>query len=91
MELTDRTVLIIDDILDEGLTLEAIIDYCVAEGAKQTFTAVLIEKNLPERPGLAKANFTGLIADDEYLVGYGMDYKGYLRNLDSISAVPINN
>ena len=87
IELTNRTVLIIDDILDEGYTLEAIIDYCEAEGAKQILTAVLIEKNLPERPGLQKANFTGLIADNEYLVGYGMDYKGYLRNMDSIAAI----
>ena len=87
MELADRTVLIVDDILDQGHTLEAIIDYCEAEGAKQILTAVLIEKNLPERPGLQKADFTGLIADNEYLVGYGMDYKGYLRNLDTISAI----
>ncbi len=87
IELSDRTVLIIDDILDEGHTLEAIIDYCQAEGAKKILTAVLIEKNLPSRPGLTKADFTGLIADNEYLVGYGMDYKGYLRNLDSISAI----
>lgn len=87
IELTDRTILIIDDILDEGHTLEAIIDYCEAEGARQTLTAVLVEKNLPDRPGLKKADFSGLIADNEYLVGYGMDYKGYLRNLDTISAI----
>lgn len=85
--LADRSILIIDDILDEGHTLEAIIDYCVAEGARQTLTAVLVEKNLPDRPGLKKADFTGLIADNEFLVGYGMDYKGYLRNLDTISAI----
>lgn len=87
MDLVDRTVLIIDDILDEGHTLEAIIDYCEAEGAKQILTAVLIEKNLPKRPGLQKADFTGLVADNEYLVGYGMDYNGYLRNLNNISAI----
>lgn len=87
IDLKDRTILIIDDILDEGHTLEAIIEYCEAEGAKQTLTAVLIEKDLPKRNGLQKADFTGLVAANEYLVGYGMDYKGYLRNLDSISAI----
>ena len=87
IDLTDRTILIIDDILDEGHTLDAIIDYCQGEGAKQILTAVLIEKNLPDRPGLHQADFTGLVADNEYLVGYGMDYKGYLRNLDTISIV----
>jgi len=87
IELTDRSVLIIDDILDEGHTLNAIIDYCEAEGAKKILTAVLVEKKLANRSGLGKADFTGLIADNEYLVGYGMDYKGYLRNLDTISAI----
>lgn len=87
IDLQNRTVLIVDDILDEGLTLEAIIDYCNGEGAKQTLTAVLVEKDLAVRPGVKKANFTGLIAPDEYLVGCGMDYKGYLRNLESISAI----
>ncbi len=87
IDLTNRTVLIIDDILDEGHTLEAIIDYCQGEGAEQVLTAVLIEKKLPNRPGLDHADFSGLITENEYLVGYGMDYRGYLRNLGSISAV----
>lgn len=87
ISLKDRTVLIVDDILDEGLTLEAIIDYCHAEGATEILTAVLIEKDLAQRSGVKAASFTGLLAPDEYLVGCGMDYKGYLRNLDNISAV----
>ncbi len=89
IDLKNRTVLIIDDILDEGLTLEAIIDYCKGEEAKETLTAVLIEKNLVIKAGVKKANFTGLVAPDKYLVGCGMDYKGYFRNLENISAVEI--
>ncbi|MFK8067090.1 MAG: hypoxanthine-guanine phosphoribosyltransferase [Gammaproteobacteria bacterium] len=87
IDLKNRTVLVVDDILDQGHTLEAIIDFCRAEGAAQILTAVLVAKDLPERGGLKKADFTGLVAANEFLVGYGMDYKGYLRNLDSISAI----
>ncbi len=88
-DLTDRTILIIDDILDEGITLEAIIDYCYAEGASEVRSAVLVEKDLPSRSGLAKADVTGLVAENSYLIGYGMDYHGHLRNLNRIAAVEL--
>lgn len=88
ISLKDRTVLIIDDILDEGLTLDAIVDFCKAEGAKQTLTAVLIDKAIAQPTGLKQADYTGLVAPDKFLVGCGMDYKGYFRNLDYIAAIP---
>lgn len=84
----DRTVLIVDDILDEGTTLEAIGDYCRAQGAKEVLTAVLVDKqhDRKARPGL-KADFTGLEVEDRFLFGFGMDYKGYWRNAPGIYAV----
>lgn len=85
--LADRNILIVDDVLDEGITLEAIIDYCHAEGARSVRSAVLVEKDLPQRKGLKKADVTGLKAANDYLVGYGMDYHGHLRNLNRIAAV----
>lgn len=83
-----RTVLIVDDILDEGTTLSAIADYCLAQGAEQVLTAVLVDK-LHDRkasPGL-KADYTGLEVEDRFLFGFGMDYKGYWRNAPGIYAV----
>ncbi|GGC64071.1 hypoxanthine-guanine phosphoribosyltransferase [Marinobacter halophilus] len=84
----DRTVLIVDDILDEGTTLCAIADYCQAHGAREVLTAVLVDKDhgRKARPGL-KADFTGLYVEDRFLFGYGMDYKGYWRNASGIYAV----
>ncbi|WP_339782452.1 hypoxanthine-guanine phosphoribosyltransferase [uncultured Marinobacter sp.] len=84
----DRIVLIVDDILDEGTTLCAIADYCLAHGAKQVLTAVLVDKqhDRKARPDL-KADFTGLNVEDRFLFGYGMDYKGYWRNAPGIYAV----
>ncbi len=88
VNMNDRTVLIVDDILDEGTTLEAIADYCRAHGAREVLTAVLVDKqhDRKARPDL-KADFTGLEVEDRFLFGFGMDYKGYWRNAPGIYAV----
>ena len=85
--LQGRTVLIIDDILDEGHTLAQVLEFCREEGAREVYTAVLIEKLHDRRvPGVA-ADFIGLQVDDRYVFGFGMDYKHYLRNLNGIYAL----
>ena len=83
--LQDRTVLIIDDILDEGITLKAIYQYCQEQGASQIYSAVLVEKQLNKVKPI-QADFVGLSVANHYLYGYGMDYKGYLRNEAGIYA-----
>ena len=83
--LKDRTVLIVDDILDEGLTLKAITDYCKKQGASSVYTAVLVDKILDKEKPI-DADFVGLEVENRYLFGFGMDYKGYLRNADGIYA-----
>jgi len=84
----NRHVLILDDILDEGLTLEAIMQACEAQGAATVTSAVLVEKRHDRKPNPDfKANHTCLEVPDRYVFGYGMDYKGYLRNADGIYAV----
>jgi len=84
----DRDVLIVDDILDEGHTLSAIIEFCKHAGARSVHTAVLIDKDHDRKasPDL-KANYVGLPCVDRYIFGYGMDYKGYWRNANGIFAV----
>ncbi len=84
--LKDRIVLLVDDILDEGLTLEAIIHDCKSAGAKAVYSAVLVEK-IRSRSIDIKADFVGVEVEDRYLFGFGMDYKGYLRNAAGIYAV----
>ncbi len=84
--LQDRVILLVDDIFDEGLTLEAIIADCMAAGAAEIYTAVLVEK-IRHRPVDLHMDFVGLNVEDRYLFGYGMDYKGYLRNAAGIYAV----
>ncbi len=85
-DLKDQHVLIIDDILDEGITLKAIVEFCNELGAGSITTAVVVEK-LHDRSNGFKADFVGLEVEDRYVFGYGMDYKGYLRNAPGIFAV----
>ena len=83
--LTDRVVLIIDDILDEGKTIKAVIDDCKKANARQVYSAVLVNK-LHDRKADVKVDFIGLEVEDRYVFGYGMDYKGFLRNVPGIYA-----
>ncbi|PKO56900.1 MAG: hypoxanthine-guanine phosphoribosyltransferase [Betaproteobacteria bacterium HGW-Betaproteobacteria-21] len=87
-DLRNRTVLVLDDILDEGHTLNAIIEYLKAEGASEVLSAVLVHKEHDRKayPGM-RADFSGLDIADRFLFGCGMDYKGYWRNAPGIYAV----
>lgn len=87
-DLKNRTVVIVDDILDGGVTLQAIVDYCHAKKAKAVYTAVLVDKyDARLENGLKTADFFGLKIDNHFVFGYGMDYKGYLRNAPGIYMV----
>lgn len=86
--LEGRHVLILDDILDAGLTLAEIIKYCEAHGAASVRTAVLIDKEVTKNPnGVQEATFTALKAPDAFLFGYGMDCGHYWRNAPGIFAL----
>lgn len=88
LDLRGRTVLLLDDILDEGITLSAIADFCRQQGASEVLMAVLVEKLHLRKvtPGMC-ADFSGLEVGDRFLFGYGLDYKGYWRNAPGIYAV----
>lgn len=85
--LAGRTVLVVDDILDEGHTLAAILEDCRRQGAAQVRSAVLVEKLHGRRvPGL-RADYTGLHIEDRYLFGCGMDYHEHHRQHAAIYAL----
>ncbi|MFP5350430.1 MAG: hypoxanthine-guanine phosphoribosyltransferase [Gammaproteobacteria bacterium] len=80
-----RIVLLVDDILDEGTTLAAIERRYRQDGAAEVYKAVLVIKQR-QRPHNITIEFAGLDVPDRYVFGYGMDYKGYLRNAPGIYA-----
>jgi hypoxanthine phosphoribosyltransferase len=82
----NRTILLVDDILDEGTTLAAIEARYREDGAQRVFKAVLTRKDRPRKVAV-DVDFVGLEIPDRYVFGYGMDYKSYLRNAPGIYAV----
>lgn len=87
-KMTNRTIVVVDDILDGGVTLSGIINHCIEQGAKEVYTVVLVDKCHARLPGGHKrADFSGLEVENHYVFGYGMDYKGYLRNAPGIYMV----
>lgn len=88
ISLKDRTVVLVDDILDSGLTMQSVSDYCIQHEARKVYTAVLVDKKDARVPGgTSKADFVGLEVENRYVFGYGLDYKEYLRNAPGIYAV----
>lgn len=82
-----RVVLVVDDIFDEGKTLQAIMAYLQQSQAQEVYSAVLVNKKHNRKaPGL-RVDFIGLDVEDRYVFGFGMDYKEYWRNLPDIYAV----
>lgn len=81
-----RVVLVVDDILDEGVTLAEVTRRLRAQGASDVVTAVFANKNLG-RPKPISADFVGVELPNRYVFGYGMDVKGAWRNLPAVYAV----
>ncbi|HKY01521.1 MAG TPA: hypoxanthine-guanine phosphoribosyltransferase [Burkholderiales bacterium] len=82
----DRAVLVLDDILDEGLTLAAIKDQVLALGARSCEVAVLADKQTG-RPKPVRADYVGLQVPDRFVFGCGLDAYGSWRNLPAIYAL----
>ncbi|MDC8012147.1 hypoxanthine-guanine phosphoribosyltransferase [Tahibacter soli] len=85
--LAGRTVVLADDILDEGRTLKAIRDFCRDRGARRVIVAVLCEKRHGRCVDGIVADACGVEVPDRYVFGYGMDFHEQGRNLPAIWAI----
>lgn len=86
VRLSGRTVVVVDDILDEGVTLAAIRARVLQQGAQRCITAVFADKDIG-RPKPIKPDYIGLTLPNRYVFGFGMDIRGAWRNLPAIYAV----
>ena len=82
----DRNVIIVEDIIDTGLTLTVLRKMILDRGAASVSTASLVDKTR-RRVTSVPIEYRGFEVGDEYLVGYGLDWQGYYRNLRSVWAV----
>jgi hypoxanthine phosphoribosyltransferase len=78
-----RHLLVIDDILDSGGTLKLVIPMLHELGAASVKTCVLLRKDRPAARSVA-VEYVGFDIPDEFVVGYGLDYNNYYRNLPEI-------
>ncbi len=82
-DLTGRHVVLVDDILDSGGTLRLIVPMLHELGALSVKTCVLLRKDIASARSIA-ADYVGFDIPDEFVVGYGLDYDDYYRNLPDI-------
>ena len=85
--LRGRNVLVVDDILDRGETLAAVVEACQEQGAARVWSAVLARKRL-SRPPRREADFVALAVPDRFLVGCGMDCDQRGRGGLALRALP---
>ena len=84
--LTDRKVLILDDVFDTGLSLAEAVRHAREAGAAEVVTCVFARKPWP-MPRAPEPDFVGWEAPNRFLVGYGLDHAGALRGLPDICAL----
>ena len=85
--LRDKNVVLVEDILDTGLTLSFLKRLLLSHQPRRFCVAVLLDK--PSRRKLAiNADYVGFTIQDEFVVGYGLDYAEKYRNLPDIRVIP---
>ena len=86
LDVANRDVLLVDDILDTGKTLRAVIDKLNGMAPRQIRTCVLLSKKARREYDIP-ADYVGFEIPDEFVVGYGLDYAEKYRNLPSIGVL----
>ena len=82
-----RRVMLVDDILDEGFTLQGVRDWCLEQGATDVRIAVLTVKKHDRCLDGVKADYAGIELPDRFVFGFGMDVSESLRSLPAIYAM----
>jgi len=82
-DIRDQHVLLVDDILDSGGTIRLIVPMLKQAGAAEVKSCVLLRKDRPAAKE-THVDYVGFEIPDEFVVGYGLDYNNYYRNLPDI-------
>ena len=85
-ECKGKRVLVVDDVLDTGLTMKGVCEKLLANGATKVASVVAVNK-MGRRNVEYEADFAALQCEDLFLVGYGLDYNGKYRNLPFIGYI----
>lgn len=83
----DKYVIVVEDIVDTGLTLSRLLEILSSRGARSIKLASFLDKPEPRVKTELKIDYTGFVVPNKFLVGYGLDAAGRYRNLPFIAAV----
>ena len=85
-DINGRDVIIVEDILDSGNTLEFLKKYLMAKGAASVTIVTLLDKPARREKAIT-ADYAGFVVPDECVVGYGLDYAQQYRNMPYIGVL----
>jgi len=85
-DINGRDVIIVEDILDSGNTLEFLKKYLMAKGAASVTIVTLLDKPARREKAIT-ADYAGFVVPDEFVVGYGLDYAQQYRNMPYIGVL----
>lgn len=83
----DKHVIIVEDIVDTGLTLSRLLEILGSRGAASIKLASFLDKPEPRIKKELKIDYTGFVIPNEFVVGYGLDWAGRFRNLPFVAVV----
>ena len=87
-DITDRHLVVVEDILDSGNTLAYLKEYFMNRGAASVSIVTLLDKPSRRKPGVTlEADYVGFTIPNAFVVGYGLDYNEYYRNLPYIGVL----
>ena len=85
-EIEDRDVLVVEDIVDSGLTLSYLLDVLERRSPRSVRVVALLKKDKPDAAAV-QVDLVGFPIPDEFVVGYGLDYAGHYRNLPDVAVL----
>jgi hypoxanthine phosphoribosyltransferase len=87
LDMRDRSVLIVEDIIDSGLSMNEVFRYIkLDKGAREVRTATFLDKPTARRVPF-KADYVGFSIDPKFVIGYGLDYAEKYRNIPEIQVL----
>lgn len=85
-EISGRRLIVVEDIVDSGLTLQYLLDHLSRRDPKDIRVVAMVKKDKPDAIEV-QVDRIGFVVPDEFVVGYGLDYQGKYRNLPYIGVL----
>jgi hypoxanthine phosphoribosyltransferase len=86
LDMHGRAVLIVEDIIDSGLSMREVFRYIESRGASMVRTATFLDKPAARKVEF-RADYVGFSIDPQFVIGYGLDYAERYRNLPEIQVL----